>query len=93
MFIKWLSFCILPLKITMEDNHVLHHIKNLTENEVKLWWKENLSKEEINKLHQIKLELDQYWDLLRHRRALRDYGENPDKAEVRDIDNIENDVQ
>lgn len=74
----------------MEDNQILNHIKNLTEHEEKLWGKENLSDEEVDKLHKIKLELDQCWDLLRQRRALRDVGENPDKAEARDIDTIEN---
>ena len=74
----------------MEDLQVLNHIKNLTENEEKLWAKENISDEEVRKLHQMKLELDQCWDLLRQRRALRDAGGNPDKAEARDIDTIEN---
>jgi len=74
----------------MEDNQILNHIKNLTENEEKLWSKENLSDEEVKKLHQMKLELDQYWDLLRQRRALRNAGENPNQAEARDSDTIEN---
>lgn len=74
----------------MEDMQVLNHIKNLTENEEKLWGKENISDEEVRKLHQIKQELDQCWDLLRQRRALRDAGENPDQAEARAIDTIEN---
>jgi hypothetical protein len=75
----------------MEDNQISNHIKNLTESEEKLWGKENLSDEEVNKLHKIKLELDQCWDLLRQRRAFRDAGGNPDKAKARDIDTIEND--
>jgi len=74
----------------MEDNQILNHIKNLTENEEKLWSKENLSDDEVKKLHQMKLELDQYWDLLRQRRALRNAGENPNQAEARDSDTIEN---
>ncbi|MDR6943893.1 DUF2630 family protein [Mucilaginibacter pocheonensis] len=74
----------------MEDNHVLNHIKNLTTGEEELWRKENLSEQDVKKLHQIKLELDQYWDMLRQRRALRDVNENPDHAEKRDIDTIEN---
>lgn len=74
----------------MQDNQILNHIKSLTEHEEKLWGKENLSDEEVDKLHRIKLELDQCWDLLRQRRALRDVNENPDKAEARDIDTIEN---
>ena len=74
----------------MEDMQVLNHIKNLTENEEKLWAKSDISTEEVNRLHQIKQELDQCWDLLRQRRALRDAGENPDQAEARDIDTIQN---
>lgn len=74
----------------MEDNQILNHIKNLTETEEKLWGNENLSDDEVNKLHKIKLELDQCWDLLRQRRALRDAGKNPDKAEERSNDMIEN---
>jgi hypothetical protein len=74
----------------MEDNQILNRVKSLTENEEKLWGKENLSDEEVEKLHKIKLELDQCWDLLRQRRALRDAGGNPDKAEARSIDTIEN---
>ena len=74
----------------MEDNQILNHIKSLTENEEKLWGKENLSDEEVSKLHQMKHELDQYWDLLRQRRALRNAGENPDQAEKRDSDTIDN---
>lgn len=74
----------------MKDNEILDHIKNLTESEEKLWLKEDLSDEEVKKLHQMKLELDQCWDLLRQRRALRDAGENPNQATARDIDTIEN---
>jgi len=77
----------------MEDLQVLNHIKNLTEKAEKLWSKEDISDEEVTRLHQIKLELDQCWDLLRQRRALRNAGKDPDKAQARDIDSIENDVQ
>ena len=74
----------------MEDNQVLNHIKALTEKEEKLWVNENITDDGVQQLHQIKLELDQYWDLLNQRRALRDAHKNPDKAEIRDIDTIEN---
>lgn len=74
----------------MEDNQILNHIKNLTDHEEKLWGRTDLTDEEVDKLHKIKLELDQCWDLLRQRRALRDAHQNPNKAEARDIDTIEN---
>ncbi|MDT3405316.1 DUF2630 family protein [Mucilaginibacter terrae] len=77
----------------MEDGQILHHIKKLTETEEQLWTKAELNEQEVDQLHRMKLELDQCWDLLRHRRALRDSGQNPDKAQPRDIDSIENDVK
>jgi hypothetical protein len=72
------------------DNSVLAHITKLTEREEHLYGKENLTDEDIKELHKVKLELDQYWDLLRQRRALRDAGENPGQAEIRSSDTIEN---
>jgi hypothetical protein len=72
------------------DNSVLSHITKLTEREEHFYGKENLTDADVKELHKIKLELDQYWDLLRQRRALRDAGENPNQAEKRSIDTIEN---
>jgi hypothetical protein len=80
-------------KLNMEDNQNLNHIKSLTSHEETLWLKDNLTAEEVTKLPQIKSELDQCWDLLRHRRTFRDAGINPDKAVARDIDDIENDIK
>ena len=74
----------------MEDNQVLTHIKNLSEKEEDLYGKENLTDEDVKKLHKIKVELDQCWDFLRQRRALRDAGKNPDKAAIRPPDIVEN---
>ena len=71
------------------DNSVLLHITKLTEKEEHLYGKENLTDEDVKELHHIKLELDQYWDLLRQRRAFRDAGENPNQAEMRSSDTIE----
>jgi hypothetical protein len=41
-------------------------------------------------LAEVKVELDQYWDLLRQRRALQEFGEDPDKAKVRPAKIVEN---
>jgi hypothetical protein len=41
------------------------------------------------RLAAIKLELDQLWDYLRQRRALRDAGANPDDATLRDSGTVE----
>ena len=42
-----------------------------------------------DRLEAVQVELDRCWDLLRQRRALRDAGDNPDAAQVRDADTVE----
>ncbi|HYX23556.1 MAG TPA: DUF2630 family protein, partial [Thermoanaerobaculia bacterium] len=37
----------------------------------------------------IQVELDQCWDLLRQRRARREFGEDPEQAKVRDPEIVE----
>ncbi|MEA2167122.1 MAG: hypothetical protein QOF76_422 [Solirubrobacteraceae bacterium] len=41
------------------------------------------------RLEQIRVELDQLWDFLRQRRALRDAGQDPDQASERSADVVE----
>jgi hypothetical protein len=41
------------------------------------------------RLEAVRVELDQLWDYLRQRRALRDAGQNPDGAEMRDARTVE----
>jgi len=72
------------------DQSVLAHIKQLTEKEEQLYGKPDLSDQEVKDLHTVKSELDQYWDLLRQRRAFRDAGEDPNRAKMRSSDTIEN---
>jgi hypothetical protein len=45
--------------------------------------------EEHARLKALEVELDQCWDLLRQRRAKREYGENPDHAQARSADTVE----
>jgi Protein of unknown function (DUF2630) len=45
--------------------------------------------EEHKRLRQLEIELDQCWDLLRQRRALRETGGDPDDAAVRPADEVE----
>jgi hypothetical protein len=45
--------------------------------------------EEHDQLHRIEVELDQCWDLLRQRRALRETGGDPREAAVRPGDQVE----
>jgi len=42
------------------------------------------------RLQHVEQELDQCWDLLRQRRARREFGKDPDGAEPRPIGTVEN---
>jgi hypothetical protein len=71
------------------DAGVLHHIEKLVHEEQKLYADPNLDNHGQVRLDAIKVELDQAWDLLRQRRALRDAGKNPDEAHVRPASVVE----
>lgn len=74
----------------MTDREIMDKIKDLLEEEHRLYSKEGLSKNERKAEERLREDLDRYWDLLRQRRALREYGDNPDKANLRGTDTVEN---
>jgi hypothetical protein len=70
----------------MHDEEVLQRISELVEEEHQLESSHvgrGLASDEEERLRQIKVALDQCWDLLRQRRARRASGQDPDQAEVR----------
>jgi Protein of unknown function (DUF2630) len=71
------------------DGSVLRHIEELVTEEHRLQAQESLSEHDRARLHALEIELDQTWDLLRQRRALRVVGEDPDKALIRPPDIVE----
>ena len=66
-----------------KDQSVLGHIDGLVKEEESLYAQRELSDQDRGRLAKIKVELDQCWDLLRQRRALREFGRDPDQAKVR----------
>jgi len=72
------------------DKNVLGHIEELVAEEKTLYAQGEVSDAERDRLAKINVELDRCWDLLRQRRALREYGRNPDEAEVRPAKVVEN---
>lgn len=72
------------------DERVLGTIKRLVEEERTLHGEKELDPHAQERLHALRVELDQCWDLLRQRRALREFGGNPDAAEVRPANVVEN---
>jgi Protein of unknown function (DUF2630) len=72
------------------DQTVLAHIEQLVAEEKKLYAQGAVSDAEKARLDKINIELDRCWDLLRQRRGLREFGRNPDDAEVRAAKVVEN---
>ncbi|HXW56973.1 MAG TPA: DUF2630 family protein [Candidatus Cybelea sp.] len=72
------------------DQSVLSHIDRLVKEEEQLYARGELAEEDRNRLAELKVQLDQCWDLLRQRRALREFGGDPNKAELRPAKIIEN---
>jgi hypothetical protein len=73
-----------------QDSSVLNHINDLVKEEEGLYGKKELTDADRGRLAELKVALDQCWDLLRQRRALREFGENPDLAKVRPTKIVEN---
>jgi hypothetical protein len=70
----------------MDDAQVHARIEQLVAEEHELWQREaNDTATEVDRerLRRIEVQLDQTWDLLRQRRALRSAGANPDLADER----------
>ena len=72
------------------DESVLSHIDRLMKEEEHLYGKTEISNEDRVRLADLKVHLDQCWDLLRQRRALREFGKDPDEAKVRPAKIVEN---
>ena len=77
----------------MADEQIHDRIERLVDEEHALYSKVGeggLSANEHNRLEEIKVSLDQCWDLLRQRRARREFGQDPGEAAVRDAGTVEN---
>lgn len=76
-----------------QDIDIQQHISGLIDEERGL--RDSLAQGEISpseehaRLRSLEVELDQCWDLLRQRRAKREFGEDPDAAQVRSERTVE----
>jgi hypothetical protein len=80
----------------MEDAKILEQINALVEEEDRLRTRHQespLNAEQLRRVERIEVALDQCWDLLRQRRARREFGEDPETVNVRDPDTVERYVQ
>jgi Protein of unknown function (DUF2630) len=72
----------------MSDKTILDHIAALVEEEHHL--RDGAGKaEQHSRLKHVEEQLDQCWDLLRQRRAKREFGDDPATAAVRDVGTVE----
>ncbi|WHZ25920.1 MAG: hypothetical protein OJF51_000715 [Nitrospira sp.] len=71
------------------DQSVLQRINELVGQEHQMLAREVNSDEDQRRLRALQVELDQCWDLLRQRRALRTVGQDADKAQVRPPEIVE----
>lgn len=73
--------------MTAPDADVLAHISELVEEEHRL---REGGTVDADRLRHLEEQLDQCWDLLRQRRAKREYGEDPAGSSERPASTVEN---
>jgi uncharacterized protein DUF2630 len=74
------------------DAEISSSIDELVQEEHRLWEAESRGEAgdaERRRLAEVKIQLDQCWDLLRQRRGLEEFGRNPDSAQVRSEEVVE----
>jgi len=67
------------------DSDLLQRIQRLVAEEHEL----RDGRTDLNRLRVLEEELDQCWDLLRQRRARREFDQDPDQASARSTDTVE----
>jgi hypothetical protein len=76
----------------MADESVMSQIDKLAQEEHELFNRESrgtATDADRERLQRLQVMLDQCWDLLRQRRARREFGQNPDEARPRDEKTVE----
>ena len=78
----------------MADDDVLANIRQLADEEHELYERHRaggspLSDDEERRMQELQVHLDRCWDLLRQRRARREFGDDPSKARARDESTVE----
>lgn len=71
------------------EQTVLTHIDRLVNEEHRLEVLPAPADADRARLAEVAVELDQCWDLLRQRRALREFGRDPETAQVRPPNTVE----
>jgi hypothetical protein len=76
----------------MDDGQIHGTIEQLVAEEHELWEREasgNATDGDRQRLEELNFSLDQCWDLLRQRQALREFGDDPGRAQARSEGTVE----
>jgi hypothetical protein len=77
----------------VDEKQIFARINELVEEEHKLRDATEHTEDQRARMSELEAHLDQAWDLLRQRRAKRQYGEDPDEAEARPEPEVEGYLQ
>jgi hypothetical protein len=77
----------------VDEKDILGRISALVDEEHRLRDAPGHTDDQRARLTKLEADLDQCWDLLRQRRAKRQYGEDPDEAQARPEQEVENYLQ
>ncbi len=77
----------------MDEKDILTRIHALVEEEHGLREGTEHSDDQRARMQELEVQLDQCWDLLRQRRAKRQYDEDPDEAQARPASEVESYLQ
>jgi Protein of unknown function (DUF2630) len=80
----------------MNDAQIHGHIEALVAEEQSLYERaddQRLTADERKRLEEVNVQLDRYYDLLRQRRAKREFGEDPQRAHMRSAKTVEGYVE
>ncbi|MFW3172590.1 DUF2630 family protein [Geodermatophilus sp. CPCC 206100] len=77
----------------MDEKDLLSRIHALVDEEHQLRESGEHTDDQRARMSEVEAQLDQCWDLLRQRRAKRQYGEDPDEASARPEQQVEGYLQ
>ena len=75
----------------MDESEILSRVADLVQAEhtLRAEHAEGMPEADAARLQRIEESLDQCWDLLRQRRARREFGQDPEASEIRSTDTVE----
>ncbi len=73
----------------MSDESIAKRIAKLVDEEHRLYAQQGIDEPQRKRISEIEVELDICWDLLRQRRAKREFGKDEDKAKPRSPQTVE----